>query len=103
MTTDTAVNALSLALSAARAEGRTVRSIKDLLCDACGAAAAMREGLCHRCNDEAAAHYAARSAEVLPAVMLSQVEPDGFALDCAAAYDDAEAAAALAGTMPGKH
>lgn len=55
---NTTVNALDTALRIARAEGRTVRSIKDLLCDACGDAAALAPGgYCHACAAELAAHY----------------------------------------------
>ena len=100
MTSDTAATALALALAAARAEGREVRSIKDLLCDGCGEAAAMREGLCHRCADEMTAHYAARSAFITEERAASG---EGGAEYLAAMYDDAESAAGLAGMMPDKH
>ena len=92
MTETAAALALSLALDAARREGRPVHSIKDLLCDGCGVAVARVYGLCHRCNDDMAAHC--DSAVTLDAA-------DGFALDCAAACDDAEGCCYLAGINPG--
>ena len=102
--TDLVINPLAAALSLAKSEGREVRSIKDLLCDACGEGVALRAGgFCHRCADEMTSIFDARAAEHAPAIAAAQGEPDGFALACAAAYDDPEAAAALAGTMPGKH
>jgi len=57
MTTDTAITALSLALAAARRDGIAVRSIKDLLCDGCGVAVALRAGYCHACADGLNVHY----------------------------------------------
>ena len=102
--TDLVINPLAAALSLAKSEGREVRSIKDLLCDACGEGVALRAGgFCHRCADEMTSIFDARAAEHAPAIAAMQGEPDGFALACAAAYDDAESAAALAGMMPGKH
>jgi hypothetical protein len=57
-TSNTAVTALDAALSLARAEGRAVRSIKDLLCDACGEAVALAPGgFCHACAACLAAHH----------------------------------------------
>jgi hypothetical protein len=110
MTTDTAVNALSLALAAARRDGIEVRSIKDLLCDGCGTAVALVHGLCHRCNDEMREHYSARdtfpaddSADdpaTLPFVVFDGEGPGaewGGAEHCAAAHDDPEGANYLAG------
>ena len=102
ITATTAVDALSLALAAARRDGIEVRSIKDLLCDGCGVAVGMVHGLCHRCNDEMALHFDARAAEHAPYIAAAQGEPDGFALACCAAYDDPEGAAMLAGMNPGK-
>lgn len=88
--TDLVLNPLAAALAFARSEGREVRSIKDLLCDACGEGVALRSGaLCHRCADEMTAHYDARNA----------AERDAYD---AARCDDPEAVAALAGMMPGK-
>ena len=89
MTTDTVVNALSLALAAARRDGITVRSIKDLLCDGCGVAVALRAGYCHACADGLNEHYDTKGR--------AAGEVDGFALDCAAAHGDPEAANYLAG------
>jgi hypothetical protein len=103
ITTTTAVNALALALAAARRDGIEVRSIKDLMCDGCGVAVGMVHGLCHRCNDEMALHYDTRAAEHAPVIAAAQGEPDGFALACCAAYDDAEGVAMLGGYHPGKH
>lgn len=100
ITATTAVDALALALAAARRDGIEVRSIKDLLCDGCGTAVALVHGLCHRCNDEMRAHYIAR--DTFAADAATEEEGDGFALACAAAYDDAEGAAMLAGMNPGK-
>lgn len=98
--TDLVLNPLAAAFALATAEGRTARSIKDLLCDACGEGVALRSGgFCHRCADEMNTHYdATREAHA----MSTDDAGDGFALHCAAAYDDAEGAAALAGMMPGK-
>lgn len=74
VTTDTAVDALSAALNLARAEGRIVHSMKDLLCDACGEGAALRAGgFCHRCADEMGVHHAAR-AEADAAAMLELLD-----------------------------
>ena len=95
ITNDTAALALALALDAARREGRPVRSVKDLLCDGCGVAVALRDGYCHACADDMAAHYDAAHTDA-PAV-----DADGFALDCAAACDDAEGCCYLAGINPG--
>lgn len=96
MISDTAHNiGITLALDAARREGRPVHSIKDLLCDGCGTAVALVHGLCHRCNDDVAARYDAARTDA-PAV-----DHDGFALDCAAACDDAEGCCYLAGINPG--
>jgi hypothetical protein len=93
MITDTAhAIGITLALDAARREGRPVRSVKDLLCDGCGVAIARVDGLCCACNDDMAAHCDA-------AVTLDAA--DGFALDCAAACDDAEGCCYLAGINPG--
>jgi len=89
MTTDTVVNALSLALAAARRDGIAVRSIKDLLCDGCGVAVALRAGYCHACADGLNEHYDARAR--------AAGDVDGFALDCAAAHGDAEGSNHLAG------
>ena len=101
ISTTTALDALSAALVVARRNGREVRSIKDLLCDACGVAVALRGDYCHACADEMnAMHDATREAHAL--ALLSQEEPDGFAAQCSAAYDDAEGAAMLAGMNPGK-
>ncbi len=90
VSTDTAIDALSAALALARAEGREVHSMRDLLCVACGEGAALRAGgLCCRCGDEMSAHYDARR------------EADRDAYDCAM-HDDPEAVAMLAGLNPGK-
>lgn len=57
MITDTAhAIGITLALDAARREGRPVRSVKDLLCDGCNVAIARVDGLCCACNDDMAAH-----------------------------------------------
>ena len=94
MITDTAHNlGITLALDAARREGRPVHSIKDLLCDGCGVAVARVYGLCHRCNDDVA-------AQCDDAVTLDAA--DGFALHCAAQYSDDEGVALVAGLAPGK-
>ena len=91
-TTHTAAAALDTALALARLEGRPVRSIKDLLCDACGDAVALRSGgYCHRCADDLTAHYDARRAAA-----------DDGAAYLALSYDDPEAAAWAAGMHPGK-
>lgn len=91
-TTHTAAAALDNALALARLEGRPVRSIKDLLCDACGEAVALRAGgYCHRCADDLTAHYDARRAAA-----------DDGAAYLAAAYDDPETCAHAAGLHPGK-
>lgn len=57
ITTTTALDALSAALAVARRNGREVRSIKDLLCDACGVAVALRGDYCHACADSLNDHY----------------------------------------------
>jgi len=103
VTTTTAIDALSLALALARAEGREVRGMKSLLCDACGEGVGVRAGgYCHRCADEMEQVFDARATEHAPFIAAEQGEPDGFAAHCAAAYDDAEGAAMLAGLHPGK-
>ena len=90
VSTDTAIDALAAALKLARAEGREVRGMKSLLCDACGEGVALRAGgFCHRCADELNAVYDARR------------EADRDAYD-AAQYDDPEAVAMLGGHHPGK-
>lgn len=64
VTTTTAIDALTAALALARAEGREVRGMKSLLCDACGEGVAVRAGgYCHRCADEMTEHFDARAAE----------------------------------------
>jgi len=66
ITTTTAVDALALALAAARRDGIEVRSIKDLLCDGCGVAVALRAGYCHACADSLNDHYdATREAHAM--------------------------------------
>ena len=100
ITTTTALDALSAALAVARRNGREVRSIKDLLCDACGVAVALRGDYCHACADSLDNHYDA-TAEA-HSMSTDDDGGEGFALHCAAAYDDAEGAAMLAGTNPGK-
>lgn len=81
---NTTVNALDTALRIARAEGRTVRSIKDLLCDACGEAVALAPGgFCHACAACLAAHHDA-TAEAHAAAMvdlLNALPADAEALD----------------------
>lgn len=62
ITTTTALDALSAALAVARRNGREVRSIKDLLCDACGVAVALRGDYCHACADGLNTHYADTAA-----------------------------------------
>ena len=62
ITTTTALDALSAALAVARRNGREVRSIKDLLCDACGVAVALRGDYCHACADSLNDHYDATAA-----------------------------------------
>jgi len=90
VTTDTAIDALSAALALARAEGREIRGMKSLLCDACGEAVALRAGgFCHRCADEMNSVYDARR------------EADRDAYDCAM-HDDPEAVAVLAGINTAK-
>jgi len=104
VTTETAIDALTAALALARAEGREVRGMKSLLCDACCEGVAVRAGgFCHRCADEMSQVFDARAAEHAPAIMAEQGEPDGFAFACCAAYDDGEGAAMLAGLNPGKY
>lgn len=101
VTTETAIDALAAALTLARAEGREVRGMKSLLCDACGEGVALRAGgYCHRCADEMAQVFDARAAEHAPYIAAEQGEPDGFALHCAAQCD--EGAAWAAGMLPGK-
>lgn len=95
MTPETAASALSLAHAAALREGREVRSIKDLLCDACGVAVALRDGLCIACSDSLSAHYDATTAQ--HSASTDDTGADGFALHCAAACDDAEGSNFLAG------
>ena len=86
-------NALSIALDAAKREVIPYRGLKDLLCNACGAAYFVRGGLCETCDADVMAHYDATAATH---------DPDGFALHCASQYDDAEGAVQFAGLMPGK-
>ncbi len=102
ITTATAVDALALALAAARRDGIEVRSIKDLMCDGCSVAVAMVHGYCFACSAELSQVFDARAAEHAPYIAAEQGEPDGFAAACCAAYDDAEGAAMLAGLNPGK-
>lgn len=98
VTTETAIDALAAALTLARAEGREVRGMKSLLCDACGEGVALRAGgFCHRCADEMEQVFDARAAEHAPYIAAEQGEPDGFALHCAAACDDAEGSNYIAG------
>lgn len=94
--TDLSLNALAAAHATALREGRTIRSIKDLLCDACGVALATRDAYCAACNAGLAEHYDATAA----AHSMSTDDgagSEGFALHCAAACDDAEGSNFLAG------
>jgi hypothetical protein len=83
ITTTTAVDALALALAAARRDGIEVRSIKDLLCDACGDAVALRAGYCHACADELAAHHDATATAHAAATVeaLTVLSPDAVDFD----------------------
>jgi len=77
VTTDTAVTALAAALAVARAEGREVRSLKDLLCDCCGDAVALcAGGYCHACTAEMNLHAEARADENHAAVVEGQSGED---------------------------
>jgi len=105
VTTETAVSALAAALAVARAEGRPVRSMRDLLCDACGEGVALRpDGLCCRCDDERREHYDATAADhcMSLAELDAMRDPADGAEYLAAQYDDAEAAAGLAGIETAK-
>lgn len=56
--TDLVLNPLAVALALAKSEGRTVRSVKDLLCDGCAEAVALAPGgFCHACAACLAAHH----------------------------------------------
>jgi hypothetical protein len=91
--------ALATAHAIATSEGREVHSIKDLVCSAGCDAFAVRGGLCLACDAEVSAHY----VDTIEAhSMITDDGGEGFALHCAAAYDDAEGAAWGAGAMPGK-
>jgi len=60
--TDLSLSALATAHATALREGRTVRRIKDLLCDACGVALATRAAYCAACDAEFSTHYADTAA-----------------------------------------
>lgn len=93
--------ALATAHAIATSEGREVHSIKDLVCSAGCDAFAVRGGLCLKCDAEVGAHY----VDTIEAhsMITDDDGGEGFALHCAAAYDDAEGAAMLAGLNPGKY
>lgn len=72
--TDLVLSPLAAALALANAEGREARSIKDLLCDACGEGVALRAGgFCHACADCLAAHHDA-TAEAHAAAMVATLD-----------------------------
>lgn len=83
--TDAILSPIAAALALATSEGREVRSIKDLLCDACGEAVALAPGgFCHACaaclaahHDETAAAHAAAVVATLDAMPADAADFDG--------------------------